>query len=56
MVTMGTKRVLDGSALSGRSGYDCDNDSADRKHEKNSMRQEDEPIDVFNPVSDITCD
>lgn len=56
MVTMGTKRVLDDSVLSGNSGYGCDNDSADRSQEnKNSIRQEDEPIDVFNPVRNVIC-
>lgn len=43
---MATKRVLDGSALSGRD----DDDDAEYTQD-NQRLQEEEPIDVFNPVN-----
>ena len=52
MVIMGTKRVLDDSALSGHdyNDNDYDNESGTGRSKENSMCQEGEPIDVFNPV------
>lgn len=49
IVTMAPKRVLDGSALSGHDGDDGGDDELEYTQD-NERLQEEEPIDVFNPV------
>lgn len=55
MVTMGTKRVLDESALANDDSQDDDDDddnaSGDVTQKRSNMlQQDDEPMDVFNMV------
>lgn len=49
IVTMATKRVLDGSALSAHRDGD-DEDELEYTQDGNQRLQDEEPIDVFNPV------